>query len=265
MASQVHPDVAVAPVDQRVQLPAARAQFEYLGVFARAGLAAAQAGKPGACVEIIQGALEWFHLVQAIVLAKTFEALFPQFAVAGFHPRAAKLRANHAQIEAEAIAQRIGKTVGLLEQVTGIDKDHRDAWLLPGEQVQGNCRLGAKAGGKHVRARPGCPSPRHALLRGQLRASQRFSADNACGDSAAVMGSGGLMRQPRWGWCDDVVRGSDGALRSNQSPNASSPARARWRSGEQRIQRGEDCGSSMFSRYRVLSRWPRWSAPSIRL
>src|SRR5690348_11988472 len=45
---QVLPDVAVAPVGERMDLPAAVAQFEEVDLFARACLGAADTGEPGA-------------------------------------------------------------------------------------------------------------------------------------------------------------------------------------------------------------------------
>src|SRR3546814_4114831 len=64
---EVVADVAVRPVGQGVQLPASVAQLQEIDARARAGLAAAQPGDPGAHPEFLERALHGLDLAQAVV------------------------------------------------------------------------------------------------------------------------------------------------------------------------------------------------------
>src|SRR5688572_4117097 len=64
---QVLPDFAIAPVGNRMQLPAAVAQFEEIDVGARTRLAATQSGDPGPHAQLIERALHGFDLAHAVV------------------------------------------------------------------------------------------------------------------------------------------------------------------------------------------------------
>src|SRR5688500_14046305 len=90
---QIVPDVTIGPVGDRMQFPAAVAQFQEVDAGARAGLIAAQAGDPGAYAQFVERALHGFHLAQPVVAIDAFDALFPESAHPRLHPGGADLRA----------------------------------------------------------------------------------------------------------------------------------------------------------------------------
>src|SRR3546814_1080125 len=75
---EVVADVAVRPVGQGVQLPASVAQLQEIDARARAGLAAAQPGDPGAHPEFLERALHGLDLAQAVVALQAVRAPLPQ-------------------------------------------------------------------------------------------------------------------------------------------------------------------------------------------
>ena len=82
-----------------MQFPTAIAQFEDIHLGAAIGLAAAQAGDPGAHVQFAQCALHRLDFAQVVIFLQTFEAVFPQFAVTRFHPGDADLRPVDLEIQ----------------------------------------------------------------------------------------------------------------------------------------------------------------------
>jgi len=78
VAIETAPHVVVAPVRDRVQLPAAVVEFQELRVYATFRLAAADAGDPGAHAKLVQRTPHGLDLAQAVVVGDTLAALFPQ-------------------------------------------------------------------------------------------------------------------------------------------------------------------------------------------
>lgn len=161
---QVLPHVAIGPVGDGADFVALTALLHDWRLRAAAGLAAAQAGEPGAHVEFVQGAAHRFDLAQVVVLIDADHALFPQAAVARFHPGAADQRAIYLEIELEPFGQGIGEAVGFREQVAGVDQDHRDVRALLAEQMQRHCRLRAEAGRQRRVLRAVLQRPGHAFV-----------------------------------------------------------------------------------------------------
>ena len=100
-----------------------------------------------------------------------------------------------------------------------------------------------------ARARRRCwPAPIRPALCALRVASQRLSSASALVDSAAVSGSGGVMRvhccnEFEWtGRAAVAVWDRDDPVRTRKSPKPSSCDAVARRSGEQRIERGEDRG-----------------------
>src|SRR3546814_5516459 len=119
-------DVAVRPVGQGVQLPASVAQLQEIDARARAGLAAAQPGDPGAHPEFLERALHGLDLAQAVVALQAVRAPLPQPAQAGFHPGDADPGAIDLEVEVQFLGQFVGEAIGLREQVAGVDRSEEN-------------------------------------------------------------------------------------------------------------------------------------------
>src|SRR4249919_3201599 len=78
---QIAADVAVGPVDQRMQLPAPVLQLQHRQTRPAFRLAAAQSGEPGAHAELVQRAPHRLDLVAPIVFVKAGDAALPGAAV----------------------------------------------------------------------------------------------------------------------------------------------------------------------------------------
>src|SRR5690606_10818955 len=89
MLLEIAPHVAVVPVGDRVDLPASVAPLQDRCAAAAARLHAAQAGEPGAGLQLGKRALPRFDLAQVVVLLDADQPLLPKPAMARFHPRAA--------------------------------------------------------------------------------------------------------------------------------------------------------------------------------
>src|SRR4249919_465352 len=96
---QVVPYIAVAPVRQRMQLPASVVQLQERRVRAAARLRATDAGDPRPRPQLAQRALHRFDLAQAVVAIQALQALFPQPAEARLHPCDADLRPIDLEVE----------------------------------------------------------------------------------------------------------------------------------------------------------------------
>ncbi|MNV90495.1 hypothetical protein D3C71_1848900 [compost metagenome] len=99
---------------------------QYRQIGAAAGLFAAQAGEPGLPAQSFQCAVHRLNLVDQVIFFDTFNALLPQFTVAGLLPGGRLLGTKHLQVQLQFVDQLIDKLIGFREQVAGIGEDHRN-------------------------------------------------------------------------------------------------------------------------------------------
>ena len=87
-----------------MQLPATIAQLEELDAGTAGRLLPPQPGDPRAHAQLAQRALHRLDLAHVVVALQAVAAGLPQLAEARLHPRDADLRAEHLQVQAEALA-----------------------------------------------------------------------------------------------------------------------------------------------------------------
>jgi len=114
-------------------------------ITARVRLAAPQAAEPGTAGQFLQCSFHRFNLVDPVIPADSFGAVFPQAAVPRLQPGGAVFGADDFQVQFQPLNQAVDKLVGFRKQVAGIDQHHRDAGRLPGNHVQHHRGLGAEA------------------------------------------------------------------------------------------------------------------------
>src|SRR6185312_7854719 len=105
MAAQVMTDIAVAPVGQRMQFPAAMPPFENIDRGAAARLLPAQAGDPAARVQLVQGPLHRLDLAQLVVAIDPGNALLPQAPVARLHACRAERRLVNLEVQLQPLGE----------------------------------------------------------------------------------------------------------------------------------------------------------------
>ena len=215
---------------------------------AQPALEALAAGDPGG--EAAQGALE--HLGLAHVAARVRRAL-PQRAVGIVPGEARRLRPHHADIrEAEQRRQLLAVVLGLLEQLAGVEEDHRGRRIDGRHHVEQHGTLGAERGDQRG------PAPERPLA--QRGAQQRQAVELAIG--AAQVGqmleqAAGHRASPRGSHCWRSIIAS-------VSRASSASARGRRRHAVRRAPRRSSRSAHSGPKRSASSRRMRAARPGLR-
>src|SRR5690606_18566689 len=107
MLLQIEVHVPVAPVGDRMHLPAAAGPVEKRNRSARRALLAPEAGEPRARAELAQRAAHRLDLVLLVVGVQALEPLVPPLPVARLLPRRRELCPVDAQVQAQPLRQLV--------------------------------------------------------------------------------------------------------------------------------------------------------------
>ena len=97
--------IAIGPIGDRMHLEASAGALYQRSVGPRWRLVSAQAHVPGPDVEFAQGTLHRLNLHFLIVGGQAFRIGLPTSAVAGFLPGSGERRAEHLQIQIQALGR----------------------------------------------------------------------------------------------------------------------------------------------------------------
>ena len=165
MLLHVAPHVAIGPVDDRMEFPAAFAQFEHarFGARARSACGASRRSRCTRRARATRGASVRPCAGGCSVRGRRCPA--PRAGRGALPSRRYRARAGYTlRFSREALDELVGEAIRFRKQITGVDQDHRHVRAAARDEMQHRSGLRAEARRQHVRAGQRVERPVEPLL-----------------------------------------------------------------------------------------------------